>query len=375
MPGQLSVNDRVLLHLSVFATDTPLEEYPEESTQVGIAEGVGISRTHVPRAVKTLIREGFVEEYRSRVSDRERRMSVYAVTPEGFRKAERIWNDFRESTVTVIRNGRPTEMPGSALEELVGRRNAIGLVSRMRGEAVELEAARRAPVRNLPPALARTDFYGRREELEALSDFVSSDAQVMVVIGGKGFGTTSLVLEFVSSQETADISWLALTKGTTANDIEDYVVDFAARIDPEVDRLGGALALPTALFVFDDYHSIKDEVVELFSRFVDSEWRSKIVVVAREDTPAYSRFYQREDVQSGVVRELRVKGLDEGSARRLLGKPDIEPEAFRRVLLMTRGQPMLLRLLRDGMTEELKRVSVFTAEEIRYLMFLRDKTS
>ena len=375
MPGQLNVNDRVLLHLSVFATDTPPEEYPEESTQVGIAEGVGISRTHVPRAVKTLIREGFVEEYRSRVSDRERRMSVYAVTPEGFRKAERIWNEFRESTVTVIRNGRPTEMPGSALEELVGRRNAIGLVSRMRGEAVELEAARRAPVRNLPPALARNDFFGRREELEALNDFVSSDARVMVVIGGKGFGTTSLVLEFVSSQETADVSWLALTKSTTASDIEDYVVDFAARIDPEVNRLDGALALPTALFVFDDYHSIKDEVVELFSRFVDSEWRSKIIVVAREDTPAYSRFYQREEVQSGVVRELRVKGLDEDSARRLLGKPDIESEAFRRVLLMTRGQPMLLRLLRDGMTEELKRESVFTAEEIRYLMFLRDKTS
>ena len=70
-----------------------------------------------------------------------------------------------------------------------------------------------------------------------------------------------------------------------------------------------------------------------------------------------------------------MKGLDEDSARRLLGNPDIEPEAFRRVYLMTRGQPRLLQLLRDGMTEELKKESVFTAEEIRYLMFLRDKTS
>ena len=375
MPGQLSVNDRVLLHLSKFATDTPPEEYPEESTQVGIADGVGISRTHVPRAVKTLIREGLVEEHRGRVSDRERRMSVYAVTPEGFRKAEGLWETVRASKLTVVRDGEPTEMPGSALEDLVGRRRAVGLISCMKDDTVELDDRRRAPVRNLLSAPAREEFFGRQSELDALTDFLKSDSRVMVVMGGRGFGTTSLVLEFVDSLETVDVLWLTLQEGMTAEDVEGGVVGFAVGINPEVGDIDGALALTKALLVFDGYHSVKEDVVELFSQFTDVDGQSKIIVISREDTPVYSRFYQREDVRSDVVRELRVKGLDEESSKKLLGNPDIDSEAFRRVYLMTRGQPRLLRLLRDGLTEELKRESVFTAEEIRYLVFLRDKTS
>ena len=66
-PGQLSVNDRVLLHLSRFATDVPPEEYPPETAQAGIAAAIGISRTHVPRAVKWLMKDCLVSEITGRV--------------------------------------------------------------------------------------------------------------------------------------------------------------------------------------------------------------------------------------------------------------------------------------------------------------------
>ncbi|MGB2825162.1 MAG: hypothetical protein WBC49_00800, partial [Thermoplasmata archaeon] len=79
-------------------------------------------------------------------------------------------------------------------------------------------------------------------------------------------------------------------------------------------------------------------------------------------------------VESGAVREIKVRGLDEASAKKLLGNADIEAEAFRRVYLMTRGQPLLLKMLRDDDAEGLKKNSVYTAEEIRYLLFLKDKT-
>lgn len=69
--GQLSVNDRVLLHLSRFATDIQPEEQPAECTQAGIAFAVGISRTHVPRTVRGLIKDGLVEEITARVKGHE----------------------------------------------------------------------------------------------------------------------------------------------------------------------------------------------------------------------------------------------------------------------------------------------------------------
>lgn len=374
MPGQLSVNDRVLLHLSRFATDTPLEEYPPETTQVGIAEGVGISRTHVPRAVKTLMKEGLVDEFRGRVASRNRRMSVYAVSMEGFRRAEAIWEEVRSSRVTVCREGAVEEMEGVTLEEMFGRRRAFGLLSRMKDGVVELKDKHRTAQRSLEDAPDREEFFGRERELEALEAFLDSDARVMVALGGKGYGTTALIREFVERQEDIDVLWIAIREQMTASDIASRIVEFAQSVQPDVSDIDSALAVPGTLIVFDDYHLVGEGVVELLSSFVNRKSECKVIVTAREDLPAYNWFYQKKSVDSGTVREIRVKGLDEAHAKRLLGRPNIEMDAFRRIYLMSRGQPLVLKLLRDDAGEELKRNSVFTAEEIRYLLFLKQKT-
>ena len=374
MPGQLSVNDRVLLHLSRFASDTPLEEYPPETTQVGIAEGVGISRTHVPRAVRTLVKEGLIDEFRGRVTDRNRRMSVYAVSMEGFRRAEEIWNDLRKSKVVVSREGVKEEIEGNALEEMFGRRRAFGLISRMKDGVIELKDKHRTAQRDLGEAPRKGEFFGREHELEALESFLDSDSQMMVVLGGRGYGTTALVREFVERQEDVDALWITINEHTSAQDMETRIVDFARGIQPDVSDIDSALAVTGTLVVIDDYHLVAEKVVELLSSFVSHGRECKMIVTAREDLPAYNWFYQKRDVDSGTVREIRVKGIDESSAKRLLGNPDIEADAFRRIYLMSRGQPLVLRLLRDDDREELKRNSVFTAEEIRYLLFLKQKT-
>jgi hypothetical protein len=43
--------------------------------------------------------------------------------------------------------------------------------------------------------------------------------------------------------------------------------------------------------------------------------------------------------------------------------------------MMTRGSPNTLRMLRDRDFEGLKKSTVFTSEEIRYLLFLMDKVA
>jgi hypothetical protein len=373
-PGQLNVNDRVLLHLCRFATDVPPEEYPGDCTQAGIAVAVGISRTHVPRAVRGLINDGLVTELTARVKGHDRRMNVYAVTTEGLNNVDWLWKTLLTLSYPVLGDDKTTEMTGKDIEESVGRKRAIAAISQMRDGVVRIHETRRAPVRELKEAPAIEAFYGREAELKLMDDFMDSDAKVLVVLGNRGYGTTALTRKFIEGQEEEDVLWTALTPETAAKDLESMLIDFGKRVRKDVATLSEVLGLGNAILVFDDYFSASDDLVELFADVVDNAKDAKIVISARQETPAYSWFYQKKHVDSGTVQELKIKGLDENSAKRMLGNDKIEKDALRRIMMMTRGQPMILKLLKEENFKELKKNTVFTSEEIRYLLFLKDKT-
>jgi len=373
-PGQLNVNDRVLLHLCRFATDVPPEEYPGDCTQAGIAVAVGISRTHVPRAVRGLINDGLVTELTARVKGHDRRMNVYAVTTEGLNNVDWLWKTLLTLSYPVLGDDKTTEMTGKDIEESVGRKRAIAAISQMRDGVVRIHETRRAPVRELKEAPAIEAFYGREAELKLMDDFMDSDAKVLVVLGNRGYGTTALTRKFIEGQEEEDVLWTALTPETAAKDLESMLIDFGKRVRKDVATLSEVLGLGNAILVFDDYFSASDDLVELFADVVDNAKDAKIVISARQETPAYSWFYQKKHVDSGTVQELKIKGLDENSAKRMLGNDKIEKDALRRIMMMTRGQPMILKMLTEGDFKGLKKNTVFTSEEIRYLLFLKDKT-
>jgi hypothetical protein len=373
-PGQLNVNDRVLLHLCRFATDVPPEEYPADCTQAGIAVAVGISRTHVPRAVRGLINDGLVTELTARVKGHDRRMNVYAVTTEGLNNVDRLWKTLLTLSYPVLGDGKTTEMTGKDIEESVGRKRAIAAISQMRDGIVRIYETRRAPVRELKEAPAIEAFYGREAELKLMDDFMDSDAKVLVVLGNRGYGTTALTRKFIEGQEEEDVLWAALTPETAAKELESKLIDFGKRVRKDVTTFSDVLGLGNAILVFDDYFSASDDLVELFADAVDNAKDAKIVISARQETPAYSWFYQKKHVDSGTVQELKIKGLDENSAKRMLGNDKIEKDALRRIMMMTRGQPMILKMLNEGDFKGLKKNTVFTSEEIRYLLFLKDKT-
>ena len=373
-PGQLNVNDRVLLHLCRFATDVPPEEYPADCTQAGIAVAVGISRTHVPRAVRGLINDRLVTELTARVKGHDRRMNVYIVTTEGLNNVDRLWKTLLTLSYPVLGDGKTTEMTGEDIEESVGRKRAIAAISQMRDGIVRICETRRAPVRELKDAPAIEAFYGREAELKLMDDFMDSDAKVLVVLGNRGYGTTALTRKFIEGQEEEDVLWAALTPETTAKELESKLIDFGKRVRKDVTTFSDVLGLGNAILVFDDYFSASDDLVELFAYVVDIAKDAKIVISARQETPAYSWFYQKKQVDSGTVQELKIKGLDENSAKRMLGNDKIEKDALRRIMMMTRGQPMILKMLKEGDFKGLKKNTVFTSEEIRYLLFLKDKT-
>jgi len=373
-PGQLNVNDRVLLHLCRFATDVPPEEYPPDCTQAGIAVAVGISRTHVPRAVRGLVKDRLVTELTARVKGHYRRMNVYAVTTEGLNNVDRLWKTLLTLSYPVLGDGKTAEMTGKDIEELVGRKRAIAAISQMRDGVVRIYETRRAPVRELKEAPTVEAFYGREAELKLMDDFMDSDAKVLVVLGNRGYGTTALTRMFIEDQEEEDVLWAALTPETKAKELESKLIDFGKRIRKDITTFSEVLALGNAILVFDDYFSASDDLVELFADAIDNAKDAKIVISARQETPAYSWFYQKRHVDSGTVQELKIKGLDENSAKRMLGNDKIEKDALRRIMMMTRGQPMILKMLKEGDFKGLKKNTVFTSEEIRYLLFLKDKT-
>jgi hypothetical protein len=373
-PGQLNVNDRVLLHLCRFATDVPPEEYPADCTQAGIAVAVGISRTHVPRAVRGLINDRLVTELTARVKGHDRRMNVYAVTTEGLNNVDRLWKTLLTLSYHVLGDGKTTEMTGKDVEDSVGRKRAVAAISQMRDGIVRIYETRRAPVRELKEAPTIEAFYGREAELKLMDDFMDSDAKVLVVLGNRGYGTTALTRKFIEDQEEEDVLWAALTPETTAKELESKLIDFGKRVRKDVATFSEVLGLGNAILVFDDYFSASDDLVELFADAIDNAKDAKIVISARQETPAYSWFYQKKHVDSGTVQELKIKGLDENSAKKMLGNDKIEKDALRRIMMMTRGQPMILKLLKEGDFKGLKKNTVFTSEEIRYLLFLKDKT-
>ncbi len=372
--GQLSVNDRVLLHLSRFATDMAPEEYAPDSTQAGIALAVGISRTHVPRAVRSLIKEGLVAELMGRVRGHERRMNVYAVTSEGLKGAEKLWQGASDSLFSVVVDGADVPMVGRDIEKTVGKKRAIAAISQMKDGVVRLNEARRAPVQDLRNAPSPEPFYGRDSELDAIESFMDGDAGMLVILGNKGYGTTALARKFVDGELEEDLLWLRLTPEVTAKALESRIVEFGRTIRKQVQGLADALKLNNALIVFDDYFNVTDEVVELFSSIVELADGVKIIVTARQETPAYNWFYQKKHVDSGRVRELKIKGLDENSSKRLLGNDRIEKDAFKRIMMMTHGQPKVLKMLRENDVKGLRGDTLFSAEEIRYMLFLKDKT-
>src|SRR2546425_5766556 len=86
------------------------------ATQEGIAEGTGLRRSHVPRAVKRLLADGSIEAREGRLRGRGRKVNVYALTEAGIRRARELVQGLESEEVRFgERRGSlgapPTQLP------------------------------------------------------------------------------------------------------------------------------------------------------------------------------------------------------------------------------------------------------------------------
>jgi len=97
----LTVEERVLLHLKDHSFNENSFDAPHEVTQHGIAEGIGIQRKHVPRAMVGLMDQELVTERKCHVKGGKQRRKAYFLTIEGAERSATLWNGLRTRTVTV----------------------------------------------------------------------------------------------------------------------------------------------------------------------------------------------------------------------------------------------------------------------------------
>jgi len=368
----LTAGERVLLHLLGFWN---AKEPPEAITQQGIAEAARLRRSHVPRTVKALAREGFVEEREGRVRSRGRRVRLYYLTEAGLRRGRELAKAVEAQA--MVADGAPTTLGDFA--------KASGQTILDVALDVDESGRYRGPAREMGLPV----FLGRREELAALAAWIRGPAAAMVVYGGVGMGKTALARRFLQ-RSLRPYAWRDLRPGDTAAailaDLSEFLADrgrtkvaetLGAGGDPW-DALGVDLDALSVLLVHDGYGSVPDDVVDAFGRLVQAAREAppvKLLVLAEEATPSYCRFYDRRAVEAGAVEEIHLRGLALEESKDLLGNPDIAEEALRRVYLLTKGCPLYLELIRTGDGKTLKERSRFTNAEVNLLLFSRDVVS
>ena len=356
---ELTAAERVLVHLHGFWNAA---EPGREMTQAGIADGAQILRSHVPRALRVLQEDGLTEPRETRLRGHRRKVRVYALTEAGVRRARQILAEVDGNPVDV--DGRTTTL-GEA-------RKALGLTALAALAATD-------PGGHLRPVVAgleRPTLLQRDQDLAFLRRWLVGGAPVAVLYGSRGMGKTAV--GWALAETVPKSAWIELPDGSTLPEFAASLTMSAGakplvKVDPE--SVADAIALPYArgskLVVIDGYGDVEEAIVDAMRAFLrkSKPTGGKLLVLAQESTPAYSRFYSKKEIDRGEVVERHLRGLDAEGCRALIGRPDIDEEALRRIYLLTKGCPRYLQAIREGDEAALRTHSRFTTAEIRLLLY------
>jgi DNA-binding MarR family transcriptional regulator len=364
----ITAPDRVLIHLRDFLRHPDDREFPLAITQKGISDSTGIRLTHVPRTLKGLEDRGLVSSAKGHVAEERRRYKVYFLTETGLSEVR-----------SILKFLGSTEISGSRVADILeqGKGPILPILMELAGEPV----ASPIPERKLAGPIPDTaGFIDREHELAELGAMLEDTKnRVMAIYGSQGYGASALAARFCrESASKWSVAWVCMRKdlGGLSKELMDTLSEICA-LDRDA-RTPKKLALQLdgkkVILVLDCYFEASDEVVEYLSGLVaamKAVCDFKLLVTARENTPSYNRFYTIIDQHDGTVGEVHIRGLDMEHCRILLGTPDIDPDALKRLFLFTRGKPPTLKLLAKGNEKELREHTSFSPEEIKLMLFLK----
>lgn len=207
--------DRVLLHL--LSKGDSSDPVGGISDQDDIAAYCGIGRTHVPRALKPLIADGFVIESQGRAPGRTRRVKVYRLTDRGKATAVTLRDKANEAVIEWIgENGEShsehcvdalrrindhlgsrgmNQIPISLFltmgKQRIGWNDILFLSSTVRSGRMETISLPEGWAPMSPPPVP-DQFMDRKDQMAQLGEMIHG-SKVSALMGDPGMGKRTLV--------------------------------------------------------------------------------------------------------------------------------------------------------------------------------------
>jgi hypothetical protein len=205
--------------------------------------------------------------------------------------------------------------------------------------------------RGMPPP---AKVLGREAELLKVQRWVAANAPICEVIGERGIGKSLLSAECVRSwQESRHTLWHSVAVDDSAQDLEEAIAEFLGKLgwrrprgSPGARALAGGLRQRRAILILDGVDQGSPAAGLWISRLLEAaaSAEAKVLITSRTPISVGPDFRVR-----GLVETVRLGGLPLEAAQALAG-PEIPGPALMRLHVLSRGNPLALRLAVDAYT-------------------------
>ncbi len=393
----LTVDERLMLHLSSYSVLDDQLEMPFALTQQGIADAIMVLRSAVPRSIKALESKGLVEERLAHVRGASRRRKVYLLTRDGRLHINELIEKILEQKVTFIDddgddqlirirdlNDRlDTKYPVLTIVTNIEKDGTLRIEdlrepNRKEEEEEEEEEEEKpkepkkekaaAPmVEYLLHAPRVSYFEGRNPEISEAFARLTGGCKVVVIYGIAGMGKTTMAAKIMEKMKgQRSIFWYRFHEWDSLRNLllhlgrfldksgDKKLLEFLERtpttnVGEAITMLEDSLAKMKVALFFDDVQKGGNEVLSFFRALIPMVEAAPdiwMVVTSRDSTPFYDR---REVLVKKTVHEMELKGLDMESSFMILRTRGIEEETFHEIYNVTNGHPLSLELVESAL--------------------------
>jgi len=366
----LTVQDKILIHLLRFRKAADEYVAPAEVSQYHIARALGIGRGNIPYAVRRLKEKGLVEEKLAHVEGEARRMKVYFPTSQGIAMGKQLVERTRRETVKVADGDVTRESTLGALASETG----ISLITLHRAfsnsETVTkadlklLGSQEAGLIRMLPPLPPIRWYYGREDiEQEIMARIREEGTSAIVAYGIAGIGKTTLARHMVENGlAERNVWWWKLHEWDTPRTILLSLSEFLKTagkpkthgyvstqplldVNESIRILAGDITSLRPVIIFDDYHTASMETVQLFKALLECSRTASLTLLflGRERKV----FYDRRDVLiHRRVSEFEISSLTRKNTLKFLDGLKVPPEKRETMADVTKGHPLSIELIK-----------------------------
>ncbi|MEL9999516.1 MAG: AAA family ATPase [Thermoplasmata archaeon] len=350
---KITLRTRILIYLADYWKYKDRYQYPIEITQEGISRAVGITVSHVPRELDILMDNKLVEEIKGRVSGKEKRMNVYFLTYDGMFEVEKIKRSIGNENVHF--NGKKYRIYD--LVEIKREISWLEAIDLLLNESKAIKEKRKTYIEGN----FENEIFDRKEELEFMNEWIKSPSPFLALIAPQGMGKTALIGKFISGIKNMEIMMIQINNQITIEKLKERIEnvmnkDFEYFMKEE----------KNSLVIIDNYNIVDDSIVDYLQNLINEKKRGKIIVSMREETPSYNRFYKIDDVISGKVKELKLKGLSQEYVGKFLEITD--NEIVKTIYQLTGGKPSILKAIKQKDEKEILNNSQLTPEQAKFLI-------